>query len=183
MVPPLRKPRTEGTVVRPRSKENIAANARAVRQFLKLEARPYFPVPEVYEALELLFDGARFEVWDEVDMGDDHGRTYPDRRLIRIRNDVYERACNGEARDRFTMCHELGHLVMHRGIALARIDPAQPPKIYCNSEWQADTFASYLMMPPELISGYESVSELVDVFGVSWEAAWVRRDELKTKNV
>lgn len=183
MAPPMTRTRTEGTVVTPRSKKDIAANAQAMRQFLKLEKQDYFPVPAVYAMLGMMFEDADFEVYEEYEMGEDHGRTYPDQRRIVLRNDVYERACIGEARDRFTMCHELGHLMMHRGIALSRIDPASPPKIYCNSEWQADTFASYLMMPPDLICRYSTVQEVVDAFGVSFEAAHARRAEILGKNV
>jgi len=183
MPSPVTRTRTEGTAVPPRSKKDIVANAHAIRQFLKLEDQDFFPVSKVYEMLGMMFEGADFEVLEEHELGDDHGRTYPDQLLIVIRNDVYKRACSGEGRDRFTMCHELGHLVMHRGIALSRINPASPPKIYCNSEWQADMFASYLMMPPDLICRYESIAEIVSNFGVSFEAAFARRDELKGKNV
>src|SRR5476649_746193 len=91
---------------------------------------------------------------------------------------VFTRERAGGARDRFTMCHELGHLMMHRGIALSRVDPNLPPKIYCNSEWQADTFASYLMMPPNLICKFLSVAEVMVAFGVSYEAAFARRSKL-----
>jgi hypothetical protein len=183
MPPPTIKTRTEGTVVPPRSKKVIAANAHAMRQFLNLEKQDYFPVAAVYATLNMMFDGADFEVFEDYEMGEDHGRTYPDQLLIVLRNSVYERACGGEARDRFTMCHELGHLMMHRGIALSRVDPNLPPKIYCNSEWQADTFASYLMMPPDLVCRFRSVAEVVSAFGVSYEAAFARRSELIGKNV
>jgi len=173
------KTRTDGIVVPARSKENIAGHAGLMRQFLQLENRSYFPVVDVYEALDLMYEGARFEVREFHEMGDDHGRTYPDRNVIYIREDVYDRAAAGEARDRFTMCHELGHLMMHRGVALSRIDPRQPPKIYRNSEWQADTFASYLLMPRSLVANCSSLSSVAADFGVSHEAASVRRGELK----
>jgi hypothetical protein len=179
MQPPVHKTRLEGTVVPPRSRDNIAGNAAAMRQFLRLEKTPYFPIGKAYEILGLMFEGARFEVLEDYEMGGDHGRTYPDRRLIELPNSVYERGCEGEGRDRFTMCHELGHLMMHRGIAFSRIDPMRPPKIYCNSEWQADTFASHLMMPSPFVGQYETVSQLVEIFGVSLEAALARRGELK----
>jgi Zn-dependent peptidase ImmA (M78 family) len=157
---------------------NIAENAGVMRKFLRLENTPYFPVVHVYEALDLLYEGARFEVLEMHEMGGDHGRTYPDQNLIYIRADVYERACAGEGRDRFTMCHELGHLMMHRGVALSRIDPDNPPKIFRNSEWQADTFASFLMMPADLLANSSMHAAPTD-FGVSFEAASARRADMK----
>jgi len=173
------KTRTDGIVVPARKKADIASNADLLRKVLGLEDRPYFPVVEVYEALDLLYPEARFEVWEMREMGPDHGRTYPDQNLILIREDVYERAADGEGRDRFTMCHELGHLMMHRGVALSRIDPRSPPPIYRNSEWQADTFASHLMMPTRLLTQSSSVKEAMSMFGVSFEAAWARKEGMK----
>lgn len=175
---PQYKTRTDGIVVPARSKADIAENAAVLRKFLSLEQRPFFPVVEVYEALDLLYEGARFEVLEEHEMGGDHGRTYPDRNLIFIREDVYKRACQGEGRDRFTMSHELGHLLMHRGVALSRIDPAAPPPIYMNSEWQADTYASFLMMPKDLLATH-TMRDTQSNFGVSFEAAWARRADMK----
>lgn len=171
--------RKDGIVVPARSKANIAENALVLRKVLGLEHQPRFPVVEVYEVLDLIIPGAAFEVREERELGDDHGRTYPDRNLILIREDVYIRASKGEPRDRFTMCHELGHLMMHRNVALSRIDPKNPPKIFRNSEWQADTFASHLMMPVHLVSQHKTLSGLINTFGVSQEAAWARRSELK----
>jgi Zn-dependent peptidase ImmA (M78 family) len=176
---PPYKTRTGGIIVPPRSKDNIASNAGIMRKFLRLENKQYFPVVEVYETLDLLYKEARFEVLEMHEMGGDHGRTYPDRNLIYIREDVYERACAGEARDRFTMCHELGHLMMHRGVALSRIDPENPPKIYRNSEWQADTFASHLMMPKDLIATCTSLDIAMTTFGTSQEAVWARMGDMK----
>ena len=173
------KTRTDGIVVPARKKVDIAANAELLRNVLGLQSRPYFPVVEIYEALDLLYPDARFEVLEMQEMGADHGRTYPDKNLIFIREDVYVRAAKGEGRDRFTMCHELGHLMMHRGIALSRIDPRSPPPIYRNSEWQADTFASYLMMPTTLLAMSKGVHHAMSEFGVSFEAAWARREGMK----
>lgn len=176
---PSYKTRKDGIVVPARSKANIAENAMVLRRVLGLESLQRFPVVEVYEGLDLIIPGARFEVREEWESGEDHGRTYSDRNLIFIREDVYIRACNDEARDRFTMCHELGHLLMHRNVALSRIDPRNPPKIFRNSEWQADTFASHLMMPAHLLRQHSTVNSVMASFGVSQEAAWARRDELK----
>jgi len=76
-------------------------------------------------------------------MGAKHGETIPSENRIRIREDVYERACNGYGRDRLTMAHELGHLLLHRVemITLAREDGDIPP--YKDPEWQAKDIASH----------------------------------------
>jgi hypothetical protein len=67
-------------------------------------------------------------------------------------------------RYRFTLAHEIGHWRLHR--SYYREDPAQSalfdgrgqPAVVCRAgnkkipvEWQADTFASYLLMPKALV--------------------------------
>lgn len=172
--------RLEGIIVPPLSKIKIAELTDSIRTGLEID-QPYLPIMEIYEVLDVFLDGARFEVLFKDQMGADHGRTLPDERVIYIREDVYEGAYHGQARDRFTLCHELGHLLMHRGIALSRIDPLNPPPIYKNSEWQADVFASQLLMPRALLKQYSDAAAVVKDFGVSYEAAWVREEEYMRK--
>lgn len=176
---PYSKTRRSGAVVPALSKVKIAAQAAAVRSFWSIENLTFFPIVKIYSGLEMMVDGASFEVFEEEEMGEDHGLTYPDRKLIQLRNDVYEGACRGLPRDRFTLCHELGHLLMHKNMAMARVDPDQPPPIYRNSEWQADMFASYLLMPANLLRRFRNIADVTSEFGVSTEAALARRAELK----
>lgn len=172
--------RLDGIIVPPLSKLKIHSITDAIREFLKIDT-PYFPIVEIYEFLHVF--GARFEVLFEHQMGGDHGRTNPDEKVIYIREDVYDGAHQNKPRDRFTLCHELGHLVLHRDIpiALSRIDPLNPPAIYRNSEWQADMFASCLMMPTNLLKTYSSLGDVTTDFGVSYSAASAREHELIKK--
>lgn len=166
--------RIDGIVVPARSTADIASMANLLRKHFGLDQKAFFPVMEVYEALDLLYEDARFECLEVREMGEDHGRTYPDRNLIHLREDVYERADEDFPRDRFTMCHELGHLMLHRKVALSRIDPAKPPKIFRNSEWQADTFASHLLMPEDLLVRHRTIPSVMHEFGVSSQAVAAR---------
>lgn len=165
--------RSHGVQVPATSTKKIADLTDAIRVALDLNS-PFFPIVKVYEVLHYFVEGARFEVREICEMGDDHGRTYPDRGVILIREDVYQGAYLNKPRDRFTLCHELGHLLMHRGISLSRVDPNNPPKIYMNSEWQADIFASHLLMPNSLLKNYSDVGQVVSDFVVSYDAAYSR---------
>ena len=171
--------RKEGVVVPPMSEGAIAAAAQALRRVLDLERVRRLPIVTVYEMLWLFDDEARFEVVEDALLGGDDARTYPDRSLILLRESVYDGAARGESRARFTMSHELGHLGLHRGVSFARINPAAPPKIFQNSEWQADVFASHLMMPAALLRGYDSVDAVMADFGVSRSAAMTRLIKMK----
>ncbi len=170
--------RKSGVQVPPLSTTHIAHVANTLRNLLVPDQK-YFPIVKIYEILDSILAGAHFEIRGKVEMGDDHGRTYPDRGAIWIREDVYEGARKDNPRDRFTMCHELGHLILHRGISFARVDPENPPKIFMNSEWQADVFASHLLMPAALLplpgqTTFSTIGDVAREFGVSYEAARVR---------
>lgn len=171
--------RKEGVVVPAMSERSIAAAAAKFRQVLELQQVSHLPIVLVYEVLGLFFDGGRFEVVEDAELGADEARTYPDRGLILLRQSVYDGAARGEARPRFTMCHEVGHLGLHRGVAFARIDHAQSHRIFENSEWQADVFASHLLMPSHLLQDYSSVDSVMADFGVSRAAAIARLEKMK----
>lgn len=171
--------RKEGVIVPPRSEANIAMNAELLRGFLQQSKIKLLPIIRVYELLHICFDAeARFEVVEDGDLGEDDARTYPEQGLILLRQSVYDGAAMGNARSRFTMCHELGHLVLHRGVSFSRINPQSPPKIYCNSEWQADIFASHLLMPNDLLTGYRTPQQIAGDFGVSLMAAQTRLNKI-----
>lgn len=171
--------RKEGVVVPPMSEAAIGRLAGMVRETVQQQDAQQFNILLMYEMLWVIDDQSRFEVVEDHELGDDDARTYPDRGLILLRERVYESAAQGDGRSRFTMAHELGHLVMHRNIAFNRINPAAPPKIYCNSEWQGDVFASHLLMPTHLVQDYVCAEALADDFGVSYWAAEIRLAKMK----
>lgn len=106
--------------------------------------------------------------------GSKHGETIPSENRIRIREDVYERACNGYGRDRLTMAHELGHLLLHRveTITLAREDGDIPP--YKDPEWQANAFSGELLVPYEYIKDM-SIIDIASHYEITEKAASIQR--------
>ena len=163
----------KGITVPPRSKNDIYQIASNVRSVFGL-TNPYVPIESIYEILPDVLEGFNFEVVPEAKLGVEHGRTYPNRCLIWMREDVYDNACNGSGRDRFTMAHELGHLFMHRNIQFSRNQSLEPPKIYMDSEWQADTFASAFLIDDKYLHQCLTIQEVVSTFGVSYSAAKCR---------
>lgn len=149
-----------------------------------------FPIVEVVDvALSKHFRGRyTFAVLDKHQMGDSHGLTDPDQLIMLIREDVYVGACQGQGRDRFTLAHELGHLLLHGGGRyLERADPnvrrVPTHAKYEDSEWQADTFAAELLMPIHVVKKCTSAVELAARAGVSHRAAEVRFSVLKQEGV
>lgn len=167
-----------GFIVPARSKVNIRGVVASLRNGLGpyMPNDGYVPIDRVYEALRVALPGFDFEVLDEAEMGSDHGRAYPDRRFIQLRRDVYDNACKGSGRDRFTAAHELGHIFLHAGATdFPRVmDSASSVPLYRNAEWQADTFASALLIDEARLALCHSIAEVQEKFGVSEAAARAR---------
>jgi Zn-dependent peptidase ImmA (M78 family) len=103
-------------------------------------------------------------------MGDLEGRMLAGENGIALREDVYVGAWIGNRRDRFTVCHEFGHFLMHRTLTMARArDDAH--KIFCDSEWQADTFAGTLLMSPRHLGLFSSPNHAADLCNINPAAA------------
>jgi IrrE N-terminal-like domain len=168
-----------GFVVSPRKKRDIYDYAAQVRSVFSpiMGGRPWVPLDRVIELLPSFLPGFVCEICEPHEMGGDHGQTDPDKQVIRIREDVYEQMCHGQGRDRFTVAHELGHLMLHQGqraIVYSRSGGASTAPIYQNSEWQADTFASAFLIDEVHLSTCQSVEDVQAAFGVSRPAAEAR---------
>lgn len=98
----------------------------------------YFPVIKFFELiLPTLVEDFTYEIVEYSQMPDKEGETTPSQNIIRIREDVYEKAVQGDGRARFTILHEIGHLLMHDNdrVALCRKSKDAPLKAYEDLEW------------------------------------------------
>ena len=87
---------------------------------------------------------------------------------------VYERANAGIGRDRFTLAHEVGHYFLHDdGLTYARSTTDIPA--FCNPEWQANTFASALLIPRSMTMSM-GVDEIMEACKVFYQAAQIAFD-------
>ncbi len=85
---------------------------------------------------------------------------------IRLRSDVWNGAKAGNPRFRFTVAHEVGHVVLHRSdlaqnrgcafrdvlTATEKLPPEVP--IFCSPEWQANAWAEAFLMPLAGVRNY-----------------------------
>lgn len=106
----------------------------------------------------------------------------PEKRVIYISSSTYEAVRRNDGRARFTIFHELGHLLLAHSRSFHRDTRADFP-IWENSEWQADQFAAEITMPLILIRklGLTEAWELQEEFGVSYQAACHRLSKLRQK--
>ena len=124
--------------------------ANTFRFILKLDKTLYFPIVELLDPMcELLPDFTYEVVTNDTFVHGIHADTNIKTGHIRIKESVYDGACNGNGRDRMTIAHELGHYFtlylcefkVQRNFAKKEI-PA-----FADPEWQAKCFAGELMIP------------------------------------
>jgi len=156
-----------GLIVPPLSIKAIRAFADQVRSVFVEDDQIEFPIMDVLEfRLSSIFDGFYVDVRDAAQMGDLEGLMLAGENGIALREDVYSGAWTGNRRDRFTVCHELGHFLMHRSVTMARVrDDAD--KIFCDSEWQADTFGGTLLMSPRHLRLFSSPMHAADLCNIN----------------
>ncbi|GAB4359779.1 MAG: hypothetical protein Kow00114_12910 [Kiloniellaceae bacterium] len=168
--------------VPPLSWEQIRAVSDNLRTNLGLASEPYFPIMEVIErVLDQRLGLVRLEVGTYAEMKGAEGHTCPSGDFIELRNDVYVAAWKGEGRARFTAAHELGHLLLHTNVPLARAKQEDNVKPFRRSEPQANRFAAELLMPPRFFAPSDDIGEVAKRHGVSMEAAHHRLSDLKKR--
>lgn len=161
--------------VQPLSRQDIRCYAKGLREMLRLSEVKYI---DIIRLMEYIFpkvfkkDNYSFEIRTKEEMGQNHGLTDPRAGKIYLREDIYERACRGAGRDRFTAAHELGHFLLHDDVdvGFARISKNEYLPPYCDPEWQANAFAGEFLMDHDVIRDM-TPTEIVSACGVSYAAA------------
>lgn len=162
----------------PLSRQLIRKMTWKVRQIAGCDNVLYFPIVHFIEWVlanpenEMKIE---FEIVEPDEMIDTYGTTNTGRNVIKIRNDVYERAVEGNPRDRFTLCHELGHYLLHQPESISYARGRIP--VYRSPEWQANTFAAELMAPMHLVKNM-SIEEIMVQCGMSKQAATIQYNEI-----
>lgn len=156
----------------PMSRSDIRRTTKELREIIGVEKIEYFPIVHFVEWILANPDnGVELEIVEPEEMKDTYGLTNTGSNRMCIRSDVYEGAVKGNPRDRFTLCHEVGHYLLHRpnSVSFAR---GEIPR-YRDPEWQANTFAAELMAPYDLVKNM-SVDEIMRNCGMSRQAATIQ---------
>jgi len=169
-----------GFVARPLSRARIRAVADAVRAVANCGSEMVDIVRLIETQVPEWDPDFSFVVSSCDELGENHALTHVRERIIEVRSDIYDGACNGLGRDRMTLGHELGHLILHQEIHLARRMSDEPLKAYLDPEWQATAFAGELLMPLSIYRTMKNPEDAANVFGISELAvqtqvrAWIR---------
>lgn len=138
------------------SKKRIAGYAAGLienyEQIVQRDVHPPIPIEDIIERglnLQLGFSDLR----KKLEMDDVLGATFIRQRMICVDESLLNHASEG--RLFFTFAHEIGHWILHRGFIKHACRSNSPADfIFCRLqdakkpiEWQADYFASCLLMP------------------------------------
>lgn len=170
-----------GHRVSPLSNEKIKTYAQRFRDMLDLKDQTYLRLDVLLEGLAAS-ETIELEIVEDRFLPKRYAVTYPDKNKIVLQESVYDALCNDDNHARFTVAHELGHLIMHRNqMAYARSKVPGGHRIYEDSEWQADVFASHFLIDSRLVQKNLTITEISENFGVSMQAAeaWVRKNRAK----
>ncbi len=163
-----------------KSRRQIFRIADVVRKVACPENEAWLDVVRLVEViLPQAYEEFVYHVVPDEELGDAHAKTFPDQRVMVISKSTYDGARRGQGRPRFTLAHEIGHLFMHRGVAMARptasgemrVAMVAPAKTYESSEWQAEAFGGGLLMPADHFRTCRSIQEVANLFGVTEAAA------------
>jgi predicted transcriptional regulator len=181
-----------------RSYASIEAVAAGLRQKLNLEMLERFDALDFFEKqigdIVIIDHGKEIKMVEAIDDCPQEGMTRWDtesqRLEIVLAQRTYDMLQENHVRARSTVAHETGHAVLHTAqiIRLAGMNlkshvafhrDRNPHKAYLDTEWQANAFASSLLMPAEGVKSLVeeknfSTTKLVCVYGVSEESATYR---------
>ena len=101
--------------------------------------------------------------------------------VLRIRESVIAAMQRGEPRARMTIANEIGHFAMrHAGVRSRSATQATAGRLGLEAkkeESEARRFAAMFLAPSDLLSAIDTVEEIADRFGLSVEAAMIRKGE------
>jgi IrrE N-terminal-like domain len=170
-----------GYWVTPRSTALIREHVKRVRPVLVQRNSSFFPMGQFIERL------AALEITVDVVENNDlpagvEACCIPERLLMQLRLSTYEGACRDDPRARFTVIHELGHILLQHSRAFNRSN-ANDIRPFEDSEWQANQFAAEFLMPFDDIVNRRltTPSELQLTYHVSAAAAETRITKLMQK--
>ena len=97
-------------IVEPKSRKALRQLADMLRNKLGLSGELWIPIVELLDVLAEVFEDFSYEIVPDSDLSPGiHAETDVHTGHITIKESVYERACDGEGRDRMTIAHEIGH--------------------------------------------------------------------------
>ena len=171
------------------SRAEIREYANRIRILLGFKSTDFIHAPKLFDSLSIILgeEGLDFDYRimpddDKIFYDKEEAWTDVSKGIIYIKESVMEEACRRSyKRGAFTLIHELGHYLIHylqNDVKLTRVSDDTDVPVFCDPEWQADTFASEFLMPFEECIVL-SPEEIRKNYHVSRKAAEVRFNKIQ----
>lgn len=160
-------------IVEPLSRFDIRQIVKAFRNFLGIKYESYIDVTTLLDVLSKKFKDFSYQVVANNTLPKKvFATTDINSGKIRIKQRIFDKACDGNGFARYCIAHEIGHFILLKlcGFELAKADKNIRTPKYMNPEWQADCFAGEFLMGYDAVKNF-SINELVLHCGVSELAA------------
>lgn len=160
----------------PISRESLANAAITVRNAFGITDSSKFPIVEFMELiLPKTLPRFSFEIRSAEEMEGKYGMTILAEQKIVLSEEIYDRACKEDGFARFTIAHEIAHLLLHtpQNICLYSLQEGKKLEAFENPEWQANTFAAELLAPHKFIDGLNE-DDVSKKYGITKAAARVQ---------
>lgn len=178
--------------IEPKSRKDLRVIAFKIRQAFGLEDCLHFPIVEFMEhMMPKKFDNFEWEIVEDDELPPNQDAVTVIKNgfgVVKIKQSVYDGACEGNGQHRMTIAHEIvGHFIPICILGFKLYVSNSDGKIvtFCNPEWQAKCLAGEFMMPYHLVKDYNS-KQLERLCGVSKTAAKYQmkifREELSKRN-
>ncbi len=171
-------------IYNPTSRKEIRFIARHVRRLVGLDTERYFHVVDFLEqTMPRIIKGFVYDVVEDEDLPGKYAQAIPEENRIEIRQSTYEAAVADDPRARFTIAHEIGHLLLadevpDSYVAYARRNRKASLRPFEDPEWQANEFAAELLAPCRLVAGMTD-KRIKEEFGVSLEVARIQLGKIE----
>jgi len=165
----------KSTKVSPLSRVNIRKITTSIKEQFNIPTDKPFPILRFFEFV-LTGLGLEYEIVPDEEMMGVYAEAIPEKGLLRISESTYNGAYSGVPRDRFTIAHEIGHLLMHTPDRVVFTRTKNEIKPYENPEWQANTFAGELLVHSDSIRDL-SVEDIANKYEVSHTVAKIQKEK------
>ncbi|ANY82829.1 hypothetical protein BB934_31840 (plasmid) [Microvirga ossetica] len=161
--------------------EEIEQRVKVLRRELGLENQNRPDMMAVIEKLTTSFRHFAYQRIPDSEMPNGEAQWDAKMGVLRMRESVVGAVQRGDPRARMTIANEIGHFAMkHSGIG--NRSTAQTPAGLLlletrKEESEARRFAAMFLAPNYLLSSTDTVDDIVGRFGISFEAAMIRKGE------
>lgn len=158
--------------IEPKSRQDLRKLAKEIRIALGIDDLICFPADRILDIIHRIDSEAHFEVVPKCELKHgDFATTDVISKTIKVREDIYDRACIGDPFARMVVVHEFSHFITINvyGFELAMNTGKRKIKAYEDPEWQAKCLAGELMIPYDKIQGM-SIKEIEDKCCVTRQA-------------